>query len=282
MENQPISLRKERSVGEILSDSFNFAKITKDRLFPLLVKNVGVVIVIAVLANAYVAATLPLGSAFGDPTDVSFLGSAYFITAFFGLIATLLLVTTVLQFMKAYAEAPHAVDQTNVVDKSKALLLFAYMILSTIIISFGFLFFFFPGIYLLVPLSIGYMVLIIEDTSITGAISRSFKLVKGRWWVTFGTLLVVVIVIGLISLVVQIPNYIYMFSKGLAVANDTDVSGGGFDPVAAIISLISTAASYLLYVIMIIAGGLIYFDLDEIKGNTGLLGKIEKLGELND
>ena len=47
-----------------------------------------------------------------------------------------------------------------------------------------------PGVYLFVALAFAVPVLLLEGLRGMGAISRSMSLVSGRWWATFGRLLV--------------------------------------------------------------------------------------------
>ena len=56
-----------------------------------------------------------------------------------------------------------------------------------------------PGIYLWVSFTVAVPVLLIENIGGTKALGRSRGLVSGRWWPTFGTLLVVLILSSIIS-----------------------------------------------------------------------------------
>lgn len=53
----------------------------------------------------------------------------------------------------------------------------------------GFLLFVLPGIYLWIAFSVAAPVLLFEGVKGTGALGRSRRLVRGRWWPAFGTLL---------------------------------------------------------------------------------------------
>ena len=72
-------------------------------------------------------------------------------------------------------------------------------LLIALIVGVGFLLIFIPGIIFLVFLSVAVPAFIIERTGATDSISRSWKLVSGHWWHTFGVIVVAAIIVGVIS-----------------------------------------------------------------------------------
>ena len=58
---------------------------------------------------------------------------------------------------------------------------------------------FFPGVWLTVAWSVSYPALLAEDVRGSKALGRSFVLTKGRWWATFGALLVTYLIVLVIS-----------------------------------------------------------------------------------
>jgi hypothetical protein len=80
-------------------------------------------------------------------------------------------------------------------------------ILTTIGLVIGFVLVVIPGIYLYVCWCIAVPVLMFEGKTGTNALGRSRQLVKGRWWATFGALLVsfvlIVIVYAVVVLLLQ-------------------------------------------------------------------------------
>jgi hypothetical protein len=63
----------------------------------------------------------------------------------------------------------------------------------------GFIALIVPGLWLLVAWSVFIPALVFEELGPTRALGRSFELVRGRWWATFGALLVVAFISGLAS-----------------------------------------------------------------------------------
>jgi hypothetical protein len=72
-------------------------------------------------------------------------------------------------------------------------------IITTLMIGVGLVLFVIPGVYLFVALAFVIPVLLLEGLRGMAAVSRSMSLVTGRWWATFGRLLV-----GLILIIVAV------------------------------------------------------------------------------
>jgi hypothetical protein len=75
-----------------------------------------------------------------------------------------------------------------------------------------------PGVWLYIAWAFAMPVLLVEGVRGRKALGRSFKLVKGRWWRTFGVLAVGFILAGIVSTIVQ-----GAFLVGIIVQPDNDV-----------------------------------------------------------
>jgi MFS family permease len=75
-----------------------------------------------------------------------------------------------------------------------------------------------PGIWLYLAWSFAIPVLLVEGLRGRKALGRSFELVKGRWWRTFGVIVVGFILGGVVSAIVQ-----GVFSLGIIVEPDNDL-----------------------------------------------------------
>ncbi len=60
-----------------------------------------------------------------------------------------------------------------------------------------------PGIWLAVAFSVAVPALLLERIGPFAALGRSFRLVRGRWWATFGALLVGYLLVGILGAIVQ-------------------------------------------------------------------------------
>jgi hypothetical protein len=112
------------------------------------------------------------------------------------------------------------------------------------------LFFVIPGIWLYVAWALAMPVLLVEGVRGRAALGRSFVLVKGRWWRTFGVLAVGFILAGIISTLVQ-----GVFLAGIFVGSDNDALVLLFSALAGIVGL-AIATPFQAAVLTVV-----YFDL---------------------
>jgi hypothetical protein len=71
------------------------------------------------------------------------------------------------------------------------------------VIVIGLLLLVIPGVWLAVAFSVAVPALLLERAGPFAAMGRSFRLVRGRWWATFGTLLVGYLLVGIVGGIVQ-------------------------------------------------------------------------------
>ncbi len=151
-----------------------------------------------------------------------------------------------------------------------------YGIVVTIVLTFAFLFFVIPGIYMMVPLSMIIIVKLVERNGFSVNWGRCFKLIKDNWWITFAIILIASIITGVISAVFSMPTLIYGVVQGV-------VSAQGGTPevnhvVLGIFSLISTLGTYMLYVVVYVIIGFQYFSLSATEGSKSIIDKINEIG----
>jgi hypothetical protein len=109
---------------------------------------------------------------------------------------------------------------------------------------------FFPFIWLGVSWSVSFPALIAEEQRGTGALRRSFNLVRGRWWSVFGALFLAFLLQFFMGLVIGLP-------LGILTANSDSASAGAL----IIGTLVSVASSVITTPFMAAVLVLIYFDL---------------------
>jgi len=244
--------------------------------------------VIVLLAAAYYThATAGLLS----PTDPSAYGALFNSSAIFiclilmflaGIAFYGMLFGSVLHYIKAYINTSGSINNQHVIEGVKKDFgnIIGLGFLSGIMVFFGLMLCFLPGVYLYVPMSLVFSILIFRDTTISEAISDSFKLIKNEWWITFATLLVLGIIISVVSAVFSVPAIIYTISKSVVMATESTLSDPSeiMDWGFIALNTIASAAKYILYVITAIASAFIYFNLNERKHATGALEQIDSLG----
>jgi hypothetical protein len=141
---------------------------------------------------------------------------AIVVSGLLGLFGQLLATGAVFKLqLDAYLGKPHEIRESfdYAFAHHRLLSLLWIGIIATIMILVGLILVIIPGIYLFVALSVTVPVLMLEGQRGMAAISRSMSLVSGRWWQTFGRL-----VVGLILYIVA-----YFIIDGIAgaITNNT-------------------------------------------------------------
>jgi hypothetical protein len=107
-----------------------------------------------------------------------------------------------------------------------------------------------PGIWLSVAWSLSYPALLSEGLGPVAALGRSFRLVKGRWWPTFGALLVMYLLVAVISGILG------------AILGATLIASTDNESVAAVFyTIVNTVSSLITLPLFAAVLTVLYFDL---------------------
>lgn len=282
-----IQFKRQRELGDIINDTFRFLRENYKFLSKLIFKIAGPTFLILLMAVSYYS-YLSLGTVGNSIFEIAEgldIGMYFFSGAIliFSLLAFyVLLYGTVLHFINSYIKNRGSVMEQEVRQGLKHDFgnLFGILVISGIILFFGLLLCILPGVYLWVPLSIAPAVLVFGRHSILDSIGQAFSLIKDNWWMTFTTLLIMVILVYIIGLIFQIPLFIYYFIKTFTIADESSVADPSslFDWVYVVFNVISSLAQYLLSTIIIVAVAFVYYHLNEKKNLTGTYETISNLG----
>lgn len=240
------------SVGEVLDVSF---KIVRQSFSTL----AGCVLVVALPLNIVntLIATSTRDNAFNlDTTTTSSVSTGTQLAG--GLLsATLALVLTTL----AAAACFRAVSGVYLGERptvGESLSFAARRLLPVIVLSllyfFGVLFailgLLFASLWLSVAWSLSFPALLAEDLGPVAALGRSFRLVKGRWWPTFGSLFVMYLLVLVISAVLGA-----LLGAVLIASVDSEVVAGVLS------TIINTLSSLITLPLMASVLTVLYYDL---------------------
>ncbi len=293
MKSNYIEFKKQRELGEILSDTFAFFRNEFKPFFNVYFKVVGpflAAMVVSLILYLYFAGDIFNLIAFNDGFEAASLAT----TAVIGLVYVISIVavytmsqSTVLHYIKSYANGKGAIDvetiRKEVYDSFWSFIGLGIMV--GLSVAVGMIFCFIPGIYLYVPLSLSFCIMVYNRMGASDAYSYSFNLVKDEWWMTFATIFVIGIIVGIASYVFAIPTAIYQWIKMGVFSGEMDAEGMMDifkDPIYILFNVISSLAQFLLNLISIIAGVFIYFNLNEKKNFTGTYERIDNLGEIRE
>ncbi len=286
-----IEFKKERDLGAIITDTFAFIRQNWKSYFLTILKLVGPVLLmtLAVLVFYLLAMSdvFNKSSLDSNPEGVfSKLLSWVFALMFVYVMLYSLLSMTSLFFIKSYIDTKGKPDFYKIKEQvyQNVWKFLGLGFLVTVVTVFGTVFCYIPGIYLGTILSLATSILVFEERTVGDSFSHSFTLIKGEWWNTFGTLLVVWLLIGILGQVFSIPTIIYQFVKmGTVMGGDdpTKFFEVFKDPIYLALNIGSYVFQFMLYAIPLISTVFIYFDLNEQKNLTGTFEKIDNLGNNN-
>ena len=94
-------------------------------------------------------------------------------------------------------------------------------------------------------------------------------MVKGNWWKTFGFILVMYLVVGVVAYLFGIPYMFVMMSSAFtgAIPNIYEITFS---------LLLSYLGQYTLYTVLFVGVGMLFFSRSEEMEHTTLLNKIEQ------
>lgn len=277
MNPQKIEFQRYRDFGQIINATFEFLRENFKQLAKAVIYLVGpFVLLTGIFGGLY---QKDLFSFTSTVKSLSEFGIAFGLYIFFAILTSLVLVSTVysyiLLYLKRQDDIPIEVDDVWLMVKSKTLKILLFSIGYGLVTVFATVLLIIPGIYVSVALMIIYIVGLNEDKGFFDSMSRSFYLVKNKWWFTFGLLIVLSLIQGFLGFLFQVPQYIAMF-----VIAFNSMDGNGTDSITEIILIVTTIIStlnFIFYAISLVGIAFHYFSLVEQKEAKGLLDKIEAI-----
>jgi len=150
-----------------------------------------------------------------------------------------------------------------------------------VIVGIGFFLLAIPGLYLFVALMPFFIVKVVEGTGFGATLSRCLSLTKGKWWSTFGLLVIMMLVLFVVLLVVG--TFSGMVTLGLMHGgwNPAESGKGGraIQILFIALSAIGSVLNLLFYPPMLLAIAFQYFNLVERRDGTGLYQLVNQIGQ---
>jgi hypothetical protein len=281
----PIRLLQERDFGQKINTAFEFIGQNFKPLLTAMLYIAGPAAIVAGFFNGLYQSNVlndaakstvgdsnPFGNAFANV-----LTPTYFLTIVFIGIASVFASLSVYAYVLEYEEqggstptiTPSVVWETV---RANIVTYLGYAILLAILVIISLVFLVVPAIYISVVFSIIYMVILRENLSLSSAMSRCFYLVKDKWWSTFGLILIMSFIQGIIGIIFQLPLTAVTLLKALKLF-ETDST-----ILITISGIISTLGSVLTSCIVNLAIVFQYYNLVEKKDGVGILSDIGNIG----
>lgn len=274
-----IELRQERDFSEKFNATFNCIKLNfKSYLWVMLVliapimvlQSLGMNVFQGYLTN-YMAELNFQSGGISNGEMMSNLFTIYMVVLVFALVFYSWMQTVVMSYIKLYLDGN---DQISIgAVAGLALRKFPKILGVTLLIGFisilGFVLCILPGIYLSISLIMVSFIVFFEGDPVFEAFSRSFKLIKNKWWSTFGLMFVVSFIVGIMAIIFAVPQYIVTF---VSVFNgEMPYNSVPYN----ITSAITGVGMGLLYPLIYIALAFQYFNLVERNESQGLKNLID-------
>ncbi len=290
MQDNKFKFDKTREFGELISDTFNFAKFYYVELWQVFLKFIIPFLAPILLLTFYVEynTTSSFDFDISNPTSINQINqqdldfSLIIINLIIALLSIVLFVVmelAILGAVKSYHEkGSFSNDFISKVIKSQFSNAIGLSILIGLIIVIGAFLCVIPGIYFFVVFSIALPLLVFKDMTTGEIINECFRLIKDNWWVTFGAIIVFGLIVLLISIILTIPAEIYMAIAELT--NTEMVNYSTFDKIIiALFSSIGMFFQYVFNVLSILLSAIIYFNLNEQKYGESDLDEIDQIGD---
>lgn len=202
-------------------------------------------------------------------------------TAFFTL-----LVLTVYGYLRCCLERPAALPslpaaeitpaQVWAVVKQQFISTFFSIWAVVIMTALAMLVLFIPGVYLSVVLSLFFVIKVMEGTSFSSTLSRCSFLIKGKWWSTFGLLMMMVLLLYVLLIALSLVSV--ALSGGLQgllhiATRESPILMVGITALYSLIQL-------LVYPVMLLVLAFQYFNLVERRDGLGMSKLVAQIGLL--
>jgi hypothetical protein len=280
MERPPFELRKIRDLGDVINDTFLFAKQNLKPLLKAYVVICGFFIVASLASNlvnqANILSNMEDGYIYsrGD-IFANFLNPLYFVAMLLTLLTHIFVQLVAISYIAAYASKGG--QAATVAEVWGFVKYYFFRVLgSSIVVGFlvgiAFLFCLIPGFYLWPMLSLVIPIMVVENGGLNYAMTRSFRLVKDNYWMTLGVLFVMLIIVVACSMVLELPISIFTIGSLFATGHKLSFTG-------TMLTVIAGHICIVFYMLIYIAITLNYYSLVEKKEGTGLMERIDSLGQ---
>ncbi len=282
MAQQKIYLSKVRDFGENIGDTFQFIRQEFKPLFKSFALISGVFIIgAAIISGIYQSQmTSVFDRVEKQPGDLSIFSSIFNLNYFLIIILTMLglaaMQVCVAAYMKLYDKNNESPTLEEVWSEFRRHIVPAIVlaIIALILIVVGTMLCILPGVYLAVVLAPAITIMVNEDASIGGSISRCFELIKENFWVSlaiyFVSYLIYSFVGGAIGLIVGIFTGVgsYLTTKE-------------FSTTAGVFTSVANVFGYCFYLVFVVSVCLNYYSLIEKLDGFGMMKRLENLGTTN-
>lgn len=286
-------LSRLRDFGATISDTITFLREHLRELLKLYFIFVAPILLIATLlgADSFSEFFSGVGNNLGDFfRKLKYFGPMMLLSVISYLVAAMIYPTLVYRYMRLYEEGggvkPGMKEVTKglmrqtISNAGYSILLILGLLFSAaimIIPILGFLVYFCGMVFLLVSFAMLLPVTTIEGPSFPGGFARAIRLVKGRWWHTFGVIMIILMISWFFSMIISFTTSIVF---GLASVNflEPESATEVFTKKYFLVTGLSAILQQVFYLIPHVGMGIHFYSLREEKEAGGLMSGLDSLG----
>ena len=277
-----LEFKKQREFGEVITDTFQFIKQNFKPLLKVFVYLCGFFILASMLSA--IVNLINMKDVVANPSNPraqldKIFTVAYFLNILFYFLTFTAITVSTLCYISLYVEKhnnPPSVEEVWSYFKYFFLRVLGSSIPNLLAMVVAFAACIIPGIYVFPALTLIYTVMIFENGSFAYSFRRAFKLANLDWWLTAATMLIIFVITYAAMLIPSIPSIVVSMATAFTPGSQGPNLTG---------MIIGTVIQYLFQFIAIfplVGISFIYFNLVEKLENSGLLGRIQQMGETKD
>nr|WP_315418296.1 hypothetical protein [uncultured Pedobacter sp.] len=277
-----LEFRKKRDFGQVINDTFTFMRQNFKPLIKVYFTFCGLFVLasmLTMLLQQYKMVNIFNTIGVEGNTNKFGLSSVYsieyFLSILFSLATYASMSVAILSYIAVYVKKGNETPTTDEVwgyFKYYFFRIFGSSILLILMLIISFVFCVVPFFWLFPYVAMIFPIMVIENGSLGYSFTRSFAVIKDNFWVTFGTLIVVWIIVYACMSMVILPttlfNMIGMFTHKTPRMSLT----------LTMITTVLQSICQVFTIIPIITISLAYFSLVEQKENPGLMERISNFG----
>ncbi|MDY0903858.1 hypothetical protein [Pedobacter sp. CFBP9032] len=276
---ETVEFKKRRDFGQVINDTFTFIRQNIKPLIKTYFTFCGLFVLASMatllLQQFKMVNVINTVGGMRHTSGIGLYGVEYFLSLIFSFASYSSMTVAVLSYIAIYVQKG---NQTPTLDevwgffKYYFFRVFGSSFLLMLLLIIGFMFCLVPGFYLFPFIAMMFPIMVIENSSLSYSFSRSFSLIKENFWVTFGTLIIVWIIVYACTTLIVLPTSLFNMLSMFSSKNPQ---------MSLTLSLITTVLQSLCQVftiVPIITISLMYFNLVEEKESVGLMERISNFG----
>jgi hypothetical protein len=286
-------LSRLRDFGATISDTISFLREHLRDLLKLYFIFVAPILLIATLlgADSFSEFFSGMGTNLGDFLQkLKDFGPMMILSITSYLIAAMIYPTLVYRYMQLYedgkgtkpkiADVAKGLMRKTISNAGYSVILIIGLLLSAaimIIPIIGFLAYFFGMVFLLVCFAMLLPVTTIESPSFPGGFARAIRLVRGRWWHTFGVIIIIMMISWFFTMIISFATSMLF---GLASVNflEPESASEVLTKKYFLVTGLSAILQQIFYLIPHVGMGIHFYTLREEKEAGGLSSGLDSLG----